>query len=167
MQVEYLVRISLPDEGWDVNVLEEACWKTGREASQRLFLSALEQRDREVAALAEGEGKEKVMQYLTTRLGVIGFCREKVNQGNGEGCYPLDKAIGLVPRQETNLWVQKSVRALRQEEDRRWKAVFEDGEVFEGEGDEKEIVVTKMDATMLHSQEKGRKKLTVKPGVMY
>jgi hypothetical protein len=32
MQVEYLVRISLPDEGWDVNMLEEACWKAGREA---------------------------------------------------------------------------------------------------------------------------------------
>ncbi len=69
MQVEYLVRISLPDEGWDLNMLEEACWKAGREASQRLFLSALKRRDREVAALAEGE--DKVMRYLTTRLGVI------------------------------------------------------------------------------------------------
>ena len=50
MQVEYLVRISLPDDGRDVNILEEACWKAGREASQGLFLSALEQRDREVVA---------------------------------------------------------------------------------------------------------------------
>ena len=33
--------------------------------------------------------------------------------------------------------------------------MFEDGEVFEGEGEEKEIVVTEMDATMLHSQKKG------------
>ena len=64
-------------------------------------------------------------------------------------------------------WVQKSGRALRQEEDQRWEAVFEDGEVFEGEGEEKEIVVTEMDATMLHSQEKGREKLTVNLGVMY
>ena len=163
-------------------MLEEACWKAGREASQRLFLSALEQRGREVAALAEGEGKGKVIRYLTTRLGVISFYREKVNQGNGEGCYPLDRAIGLLPRQETTLWVkrracelareytyrpaaallsaeigdevshraiwgwvQKSSRALRQEDDRVG------GEVFEGEGDEKEIVVTEMDATMLHS----------------
>ena len=62
MQVEYLVRISLPDDGWDVNMLEEACWKGGREASQRLFLSALEQRDREVVALAEGDNKGKVMR---------------------------------------------------------------------------------------------------------
>ena len=38
MQVEYLVRISLPDEGWDVNMLEEACWRAGREASQGAFL---------------------------------------------------------------------------------------------------------------------------------
>ncbi len=50
--------------------------------------------------------------------------------------------------------------------------MFEDSEVFEGEGEEKEIVVTEMDATemdatILHSQEKGQKKLTVKVGVMY
>jgi hypothetical protein len=63
--------------------------------------------------------------------------------------------------------VKRSGRALRREEDWRWKAVFEDGEIFEGEGKEREIVVTEMDATMLHSQEKGRKKLAVKLGVMY
>ncbi len=204
MQVEYLVRISLPDEGWDVNMLEEACWKAGREASQGLFLSALEQRNEEVVALAGKESKGKTMRYLTTRLGNITFYREKVGQSNGEGCYPLDKAIGLQPYQETTLWVkkracelanqytyreaaallsaeigdevshgaawswvQKSGKALRKEEDQRREAVFEDGEVFEGEGEEKEIVVTEMDATMLHSQEKGQKKLTVKLGIMY
>jgi hypothetical protein len=204
MQVEYLVRISLPDEGWDVNMLEEVCWRAGREASQRLFLSALEQRDREVVALAGGDNKGKVPRWLTTRLGIICFRREKVNQGNGKGSYPLDRAIGLLPRQETTLWVkkracelaneytyrpaavllsaeigdevshgtvwswvQKSGKALRKEEDRRRETVFEDGEVFEGEGEEKEIIVTEMDATMLHSQEKGREKLTVKLGVMY
>lgn len=61
MHVEYLIRISLLDNGWDVNMLEEACWKAGREAGQGLFLSALEQRDREVVALAGEEGKGKVM----------------------------------------------------------------------------------------------------------
>ncbi len=45
--------------------------------------------------------------------------------------------------------------------------MFEDGEVFEGECEEKEIVVTEMDATMLHSQENGQKKLTVKLSIMY
>lgn len=45
--------------------------------------------------------------------------------------------------------------------------VFEDGELFEGEGEQREIVVTEMDATMLHSQEKERKKLIVQLGVMY
>lgn len=83
------MRISLPDDGWDVNMLEEACWKAaGREASQGLHLSALEQRDREVVALAEGEDKGKVRRYLTTRLGIIAFQREKVNQGNAKGSYP-------------------------------------------------------------------------------
>jgi hypothetical protein len=27
MQVEYLATISLPDEGWDVNALEQACFR--------------------------------------------------------------------------------------------------------------------------------------------
>jgi hypothetical protein len=204
MQVEYLARISLPDEGWDVNMLEEACWKAGREASQGLFLLALGQRDGEAVASVEGENKGKVRRYLVTRFGIVAFRREKVSQGNGKGSYPLDRAIGLKPRQESTLWVkkracelakdytyrpaaallsaeigdevshgaiwgwvQKSGRALRREENQRWEAVFEDGEIFEGEGEEKEIVVTEMDATMLHSQEKDRKKLAVKLGVMY
>jgi len=45
------------------------------------------------------------------------------------------------------------------------EALSQDGEVFEGE--EKESIVTEMDTTMLHSQEKGPKELTIKLGVMY
>jgi len=204
MQVEYLVRISLPDEGWDVNMLEEACWKAGREAGQKLFTLALEQRDQEVVALAGGENKGKVPRWLTTRLGNICFRREKVHGGNAGGSYPLDKAIGLQLRQRATQWVQmrgcelaawntyrpaaellsaeigdevshgavwcevqKSGKSLRREEDQRRESVFEYGEAFAGDGEEREIVVTEMDATMLHSQEKDRKKLTVKLGVMY
>ena len=90
MQVEYLVRISLPDEGWDVNMLEEACWGASREAGQGLFVSALQQKDQEVVALAAGEPKGKVPRWLTTRLGYICFHREKVHGGNAEGSYPLE-----------------------------------------------------------------------------
>ena len=60
MQAEYLVRISLPDEEWDVNMLEEACWKASGEAGQGLFVSALQQKDQEVVTLAAGEPKGKV-----------------------------------------------------------------------------------------------------------
>ena len=81
MQVEYLVRISLPDEGWDVNMLEEACWKAGREASQKLFVLALEKRDEEVVAQTKGSKKGRSPHYLVTRFGVITIRREKVNQG--------------------------------------------------------------------------------------
>jgi len=204
MQVEYLVRISLPDEGWDVNMLEEACWRASREAGQGLFISSLEQLDQKVVALAQGDNKGKVPRWLITRLGHICFRRGKVHGGNTEGSYPLDKAIGLQRGQKATLWVemracqlatgntyrpaadllsveigdevshgavwsrvQKSGKALRKEEDERREAVFEYGEVFEGDGEEREIVITEMDATMLHSQEKDRKKLTVKLGVMY
>jgi len=196
--VEYLVRISLPDDGWDVNMLEEVCWKVGREASKGLFLQALQKRDEEAVALTEAEKRGKVPRYLVTRFGVLIFRREKVKQAGSYSC-PLDRAIGLQPRQETTLWVkkracelaneytyrlaaallsaeigeeashgalwgwvQKSGRALRKEEGRRREAVFDGDEVFEGEGEEREIVVTEMDATMLHSQKKGQKRLTVK-----
>ena len=65
--------------------------------------------------MAEGDNKGKVSRWLTTRLGVIGFRREKVNQGNGKGSYPLDRAIGLLPRQETTLWVKKRACELANE----------------------------------------------------
>ena len=207
MQVEYLATMSLPDEGWDLDTLEEQCWEVARHTGKELFLHALEQRGEKVVAEAVGEKKGEVRRYLTTRLGAITFSREKVKQEQG-GVYsyicPLDRAIGLQPHQDTTLWVkkracelatrytyreaaallstqiddevshaaihrwvQKKGKALRQDENRRRQAVFEDGELFEGEGEEREIVVTEMDATMLHSQEKGRRKLTVKLGVMY
>jgi hypothetical protein len=38
MQVDYLVRISLRDDRWDVNILEEVCRKAGRDACKVLFL---------------------------------------------------------------------------------------------------------------------------------
>jgi hypothetical protein len=203
VEVEYLVRMSLPDEGWDVDMLEEACWKAGREASRGLFLLAAEERDEEVVAATQGDRKGKVPRYLVTRLGVITFRREKVKGAGGYRC-PLDGAIGLMPRQQATLWVRKracelasqhtyrpaaallsaqigdevshgavhswvqqSGRTARQREEEDWKALFEYGEVVESDGEEREIVVTEIDATMVHSQEKGRKDLTVKLGVMY
>ncbi len=36
-----------------------------------------------------------------------------------------------------------------------------------GEAEERKVVVTEMNATMIHSQEKGRKDFTVKLSVMY
>ena len=56
---------------------------------------------------------------------------------------------------------------LREEEDKRWQATFEYGESFEGESEAKEIVVTEMDATMIHSQEGNGKNMAVKLGIMY
>ena len=43
MQVEYLATMSLPDDGWDVNMLEEVCWKAAGNAAKELFLRALRQ----------------------------------------------------------------------------------------------------------------------------
>lgn len=207
MQVEYLVTISLPDEGWNVNMLEEACWSAARNAAKQLFLQALRQEEKRVLAKAEGERKGEIRRYLTTKLGLVTFYRQKLKrQENGKNnyLYPLDKAIRLEPHQETTLWVrkracelatrytyreaawllsaeigeeishypihrwvQKKGKVLRQQEDEKWQATFEYGEAIEGEGKPRQIVVTEVDATMIHSQEEGRKNIAVKLGVMY
>jgi len=210
MQVEYLATMSLPNERWDVNMLEEACWETARKAAKELFLQALRQEEKRVLAKlakVEGEKKGEVRRYLTTRLGLITLHRQKLKrQENGKNSYlyPLDRAIGLEPRQETTLWVkkracelatkytyreaasllsaeigeeishypihrwvQKKGRVKRLEEDQKWQASFEYGEAFEGEGEAKEIVVTEVDATMVHSQEGKGKNMVVKLGIMY
>ncbi len=207
MQVEYLVTISLPDEGWNVNMLEEACWSAARNAAKQLFLQALRQEEKRVLAKAEGERKGEIRRYLTTKLGLVTFYRQKLKrQENGKNnyLYPLDKAIRLEPHQETTLWVrkracelatrytyreaawllsaeigeeishypihrwvQKKGKVLRQQEDEKWQATFEYGEAIEGEGEPRQIVVTEVDATMIHSQEEGRKNIAVKLGVMY
>lgn len=207
MQVEYLATMSLPDDGWDVNMLEEACWKAARNAARELFLRTLKQEEGKVLAKVEGEKKGEARRYLTTRLGLITFYRQKLKrQENGKNSYlyPLDRAIRLEPRQEATLWgrkracelatrysyreaasllsaeigeeishypihrwVQRKGKVLREEEDQKWQATFECGEAFEGEGEPREIVVTELDATMIHSQEGKGKNIAVKLGVMY
>lgn len=207
MEVKYLATITIPDEGWDVNQLEEACWEAGQKAGRVLFLRALRQIEEKVLTQDLEEKKGKVRHYLTTRLGAITFYRHKVKQeveGRGRYSCPLDKAIGLEPYQETTLWVkrracelavdhtyreaarilsqeigaevshralhcwvQQQGKNLRQEEDRRWQGVFERGEQVESDGEEREIVVSELDATMIHSQEKGERNIVVKLGVMY
>ena len=155
----------------------------------------------------EGERKGDARRYLTTRLGLITFYRQKLKRqesGKNSYLYSLDRAIRLEPGQETTLWVkkracelatrytyreaaslltaeigeeishysihrwvQKKGRVLREEEDKRRQATFEYGESYEGEGEVKEIVVTEMDATMIHSQEGKGKNMAVKLGIMY
>ena len=56
MQVEYLATISLPDDGWDVNMLEDACWKAARNAAKELFLQASRQKE---GVSQSGRGKER------------------------------------------------------------------------------------------------------------
>ena len=97
MQVEYLATMSLPDEGWDVNMLEEACWQAARNAAKELFLQALRREEKKRLAKVEGERKGEARRYLTTRLGLITLYRQKLKrQENGKNSYlyPLDRAIG-------------------------------------------------------------------------
>ena len=46
MQVEYLVTISSLDEGWDLNMIEEACFEAASKAAKQLFPEALKQREK-------------------------------------------------------------------------------------------------------------------------
>lgn len=98
MQVEYVAIMSLPDEGWDIDVLEEACVEAARNAAKELFLEALKQREREILAPLQGEKKGGVKRYLITRLGLIIIWRQKLKrERDGRDSYlcPLDRAIRL------------------------------------------------------------------------
>lgn len=64
-------------------------------------------------------------------------------------------------------WVQRKGKVLREEEDQKWQVTFEYGAAVEGEGEAKEIVVTEVDATMIHSQEGKGRNIAVKLGIMY
>jgi len=46
MHVEYLAAISSPDEGCDVNMIEEACFEAARNAAKQLFFEAPKQREK-------------------------------------------------------------------------------------------------------------------------
>jgi hypothetical protein len=80
LQVEYLASISLLDEGWDVNMLEEACLKAARNAAKELLLQALRQVEKSLLAKEEGERKGKVRRFLTTRCGRIVLSMQKLKQ---------------------------------------------------------------------------------------
>ena len=49
-------------------------------------------------------------RYLTTRFGVVTFCRQKVREAteSGDGYFcPPDGALGLQPHKETTSWVKR------------------------------------------------------------
>lgn len=63
-----------------------------------------------LARKVEGEKKGEARRYLTTKLGLITFYRQKLKrQENGKNSYfyPSDRAMRLEPGEETTLWVKK------------------------------------------------------------
>jgi len=60
VQVEYLVTISSLDEGWDVNMIEEACLEAASKAAKQLFLEALKQREKGASQNRRGKQSSQI-----------------------------------------------------------------------------------------------------------
>lgn len=84
----------------------------------------------------------------------------------------LAQEIGEVLSHRTlHRWVQEEGRKLRREEEAQRRRVFEEGDIPDGEGEEREIVVVEVDGTMLSSQERQRmgrgERFEAKLGLLY
>jgi len=80
----------------------------------------------------------------------------------------LAQEIGEVLNHRTlHRWVQEEGRKLRGEEDAQRRRIFEEGDIPDGEGEEREIVVVEVDGTMLSSQEERGERFEVKLGLLY
>lgn len=127
----------------------------------------------------DGEGKARYSCPLDKAIGLESYqettlwvkrraCELSVDHTYREAARLLSQEVGTeVSHRAVHRWVQQQGRNLREEEDRRWEGVFERGEQVESDGEGREIVVSELDATMIHSQEKGEKNIVVKLGVMY
>jgi len=110
LRVQETLQIIVPQEGLDVNRLEEALAEAFREFEKRVMRKALEEMERGVLEEEQGRvvKKGKRSKYLCTRFGWIRFPRQKVRYlEEGRYGFPLDEALGLRPHQQQTDWVRK------------------------------------------------------------
>jgi len=113
MRVSETLKLSIPDDGLDVDRLERYLAREKERFRKQVFGKVLQQIEEK--ELAEAKGKvscrEKAPRYLFTRLGLIRFERHKVKyKDEGRFGFLLDDVLGLKPYQGETGWVRQ--RAL-------------------------------------------------------
>ncbi|GEM_PF-3098393 len=106
LRVKETLEISIPQDGLDVNRLEEAL----EEFEERVMMAALEEIERRVLEQEQRRvvKKGKRSKYLCTRFGWIRYERQKARYlKEGRYGFPLDEALGLRPYQQGSDWARK------------------------------------------------------------
>jgi len=110
LRVKETLEVSIPQDGLDMNRLEEILAEVFEEFEKRVVGKVLEEVEKEILEEEQGRvvKKGKRSKYLCTRLGWIRYERQRVRYlEEGRYGFPLDEALGLRPYQQGSDWVRK------------------------------------------------------------
>lgn len=112
LRVEETLEISIPQDGLDMNRLEEILAEAFEEFEKRVVGKVFEEVEKEILEEEQERvvKKGKRSKYLCTRFGWIRYERQKVRylrEGGKRYGFPLDEALGLRPYQQGTDWVRK------------------------------------------------------------
>lgn len=192
--IEVVVRLTISEEDFDVNRLEERVRAARTEAGRALFLRALAWL--EAQALANHPGavcQRRRQRELDTTLGHVAFERWHVRCGAKTTCL-LDRLLGLARHSRVSPAVKKRASELASQMTSREAAAVlsqESGTPLSAQSvhrwvqevglqvaerelasggvvtSPREVVVTEIDDTAVHSQEKGERKFFLKLALGY
>ncbi len=103
------VRVPLPKQP-TMAALEKAIFKALQAAGRELLLQAFVSVEE---AVLEGAKQRRRRRYLLTRFGEIRFLRWQTRTEAGYGC-PLDRALGISPKDQCSPWVRATAAWLAQ-----------------------------------------------------
>lgn len=111
--VETTVTISINQESLTLEELEARIGEALQEAGRTLLAQACHHVETQVlAADQELRRSKRRGLHLLTRFGWIRLSRWQMRDAQGRFFYPLDRALGLQPRQHASPWITKQAVAL-------------------------------------------------------
>lgn len=115
LTVETTITVSIPEDGLSLEALEGAVAQAVAKGGRELVVAGCRAIEEQIL---EGKGarlrrdKERPLDLLS-RFGWVKLWRTYVQeQGGGEYGYPLDRRLGLGPRQHASPWVRQQAVAL-------------------------------------------------------
>jgi hypothetical protein len=114
MQVNTTISVEVPDST-SLDEVEQVLADELRKAGQRLLVALCRDLESDVLARAGSSlrSDHRRARHLLTRFGWVRLERWQVRERDtGRYAYPLDRALGLEPRQRASRWVVDAARAL-------------------------------------------------------